>query len=175
MLVLIECEDIAAAAQGDVRPARKAADQHILQVGLVEAVAEIPAHRRQHLRARPVQQHATVGVEKEHPGAEDALRQDRVGKADGLKHAHALVVEMHRARQMIGPRLALQHQGPHTAKAEQVGQRGADRAAADDHDVEFFGGGFILHGDISSPSRAAASTPPRRVSALRTAPTPQPE
>ncbi len=71
------------------------------------------------------------------------MRQDRIGKADGLEHAHAFVVEMHRARQMIGSRLALQHQRPHAAEAEQVGERGADGAAADDHDVE------VLRADLS--------------------------
>jgi len=96
------------------------------------------------------------------------LRHDRIGEADGLEHPHAFVVEVHRPRQMISPRFALQHECPQAAQAEQIGERGADRAAADDHDIEFFRGGFILHGAISSPSRAAASMPLRQVSAQRT-------
>ena len=152
-----------------MRPAREAADQHILQIGLVEAVAEVPAHRRQRLRPRPVQQHFAVGVEKEHAGAEDDPGQDGVSKANGLEHAHAFVVEMHRARQMIGPRLALEHQRPHAAEAEKIGKRGADRATADDHNVKLLRGGFILHGAISSPGGATASTASREVSTQRTA------
>ena len=145
MLVLVEREHVAAVAQGDVRPAGETSDQNVLEVGLVEAVAEIPAHRRQRLRPRPVQQHAAVGIQKQHAGTENDVRQDRVGKADGLEHAHAFVVEMHRAREMISPRLALQHQRPYAAQAEQVRECRADRAAADDHDVEMVRVGFILH------------------------------
>jgi hypothetical protein len=70
---------------------------------------------------------------------------------------------MHRARQMIGPRLALEHQGPHTAKAEQIGERGADGPAPDDHHIEVHGRGSILHVAMSSPAWRARKAGARRV------------
>src|SRR5215472_772657 len=110
---LIQCEHVAPVAQLDLRPASQAVDQDVFEVGLVEPIAEMPAHWSEILRTRPIQDQTAFGIKEPHTRAQDDMRQDVVSQSDGLEDAHAFIVEMHCARQVISARFALQYQGPH--------------------------------------------------------------
>ena len=47
VVVLVQGKYLAAVAELDLRPALQTLDEDILQIGLVEAIAEMPAHRRE--------------------------------------------------------------------------------------------------------------------------------
>ena len=65
-LVLIEREHVAAIAELHVRPAPQPVDQDVLEIGLVEAIAEVPAHWSEVLRARPIQDQTALCIEEAH-------------------------------------------------------------------------------------------------------------
>ncbi len=134
-LILLDCKNVAAGANRNMRPASQAGIENLLEVRLMEAIAQVPAQRRELAGPRPVEQELSPGVQKAHSRTEDQVRQQGIGKADGLEHAHGFVVEMHRPRQVIAACLALQHQGANAGQAEQIGKRRADGPAPDNHDV----------------------------------------
>ena len=113
----VEREDLAARADRHARPPRDAGAEHALEVGLVEAVAGVPALRADLHRARPVEHQAALGVDEAHPGRDVRVGGDLLGQAGRLEDAHHLVVDGHGARQVVGRRLALQHQGGDAAAA----------------------------------------------------------
>ena len=99
------------------------APQQAFQIGLVQAVAGIPAMGGDFLRARPVQQQRVIVIDKLHARIDPHLFQQVIGNANGLENAHHLVIEMHRTRQMIHRRLAVDHQHRHPLRSQQVGKR----------------------------------------------------
>jgi hypothetical protein len=62
------------------------------------------------------------------------MPQDLLHHPRGLHGAQRLVIDGHRARFLHGRRVALDQQRAHAHRAEQVGQRQAGRAGADDKD-----------------------------------------
>ena len=59
----------------------------------------------------------------------------RVRKPDRLEQPHDLVIEVHRPREVVGRRLALEHERADPLQPKQVGQHRADRTKADNDDV----------------------------------------
>ena len=110
------------------------AAQQIVEVGLVEQVgcgmpvdtgARVAVERGEGPQPR---------VEQPQPGGGPADPGEAVGDPGELQHPHALVVEVHRAGERPGPRVAFEHHRGDTVAGQQ--QRGGepDRAGTDDDD-----------------------------------------
>ena len=110
------------------------AAQQIVEVGLVEQVgcgmpvdtgARVAVERGEGPQPR---------VEQPQPGGGPADPGEAVGDSGELQHPHALVVEVHRAGEGPGPRVAFEHHRGDAVAGQQ--QRGGepDRAGTDDDD-----------------------------------------
>ena len=110
--------------------------QDRLQAWLVEEVAHMPARRAQ---PAPVQLQQRLPVSSP-PLVQVVIRANHVGHrirgySDRLENPADLVVEVDRPRQRIRAGLALHHDHPLTALAEQQGQHAAHRPVADHGNV----------------------------------------
>ena len=74
-------------------------------------------------------------INEAHPWRDMHHLFDCLSQANRVEDAHHLVIEMHRAGQVVGCLLALQHQRRNATLAEQIGQRCADRPVANDSDI----------------------------------------
>ena len=155
--LLIKGEDLGAVADRNRRKAREPIAQHALELRLVETVAGVPGLRPALLRTRPVEQQAAAVADEFHARRDVDKRLDRFGETDGLHEPHDLVVEVHRARQMVDGRLPVQHEGLHALQPEKVGEHRADGPAADDGDLE------LVRFARLARRRSTWASPPRRV------------
>ena len=121
----------------DVREARDALAEHRVELRLVEVPVARPAVRPRSVGAAAHHEGLARRVDEVHPlrgRARDAF--DRLGEPRGLEDAHDLAVEVNGPRQGMDVRVALQHQHAKPVPAEEVGEQRADRAEADDDDIE---------------------------------------
>jgi hypothetical protein len=83
--VVLDREGFAAGADRDALACREGVTQDMLQIGLVHAVARVPALGSRLLRPRPVQQQPPVGVQEAHSRVDPGPHRDPVDKADRLE------------------------------------------------------------------------------------------
>ena len=108
--------------------------EHRLELGLVHHVHRCPATARG-IVVVDLEQDLAVGVDplvgRLHLGAAGHL----VGDPELLEQAHRLVVEGGGPREVVEPRVALEHDDPVALGAEQRGEHHARRPVADDRDI----------------------------------------
>ena len=125
----------------------------LLQHGLAEGVAAGVAEGRPgRLDAGEA---ATVRAEVVRAVAGHDLGHHSLDGASGLHGAQRLIVDGHRAGFLHGGRVPLDEQGGDAEAAEQVGQREAGRATADDHDRHVRG---QAHASLPRVAASVAST-----------------
>ena len=90
-------------------------------------------------------------VEQPEPGHRPADRQDVVGHPGGLQDAEHLVVQVHRTRQGIGPRVPLDQLDADPAAREQQRRRQPHRSGADDQHRDL-GHALSLPGPFALPA-----------------------
>ncbi len=119
-----------------MREARQAGLQRGLEFGLIEKIVVRPAEALRQSRCPEIADHAAIRADVDVALCLAHQRAHRFAQSRRLEEPHHLVVDVNRARQRIGRGFALDHQRGEARVTEQVGGERADRAAADDRDLD---------------------------------------
>jgi hypothetical protein len=140
--LVLDMENLAAAAHHDILPPTQMVAQQFFKVWLVEPVVRPPALWPFTLRPRPVEKQFALRIDEAHARMVMGLFFHLVGDADPLEDAHHLGIEMHRTRQVIMCAFPLQNERFQPALAQKVSERCTGRPIADNGDIEMLHGYF---------------------------------
>ena len=125
-IVVVQPGHLGAAAEVDQRVFLDPGEQQFFQVGLVEHVRLREAVFTALVLAAELGHDAVVGVEQPQPAAGPGPGQETLADGDPVQDPDDLVVQVHRARQRVGPGAALQ-QGDRDPEVGQQEGRGTAR------------------------------------------------